>query len=71
MRTVDNTTEWIRSSYCESGTCLEVSIIDSRIVGLRDSKKICNSPILRFTSAGWDAFLTAIRNDNLALRAGR
>lgn len=66
VRTVDDTAGWARSSFCESASCLEVSVIRSAVVGVRDSKDMSDGPVLRFTPASWGAFVHAIRNDNLA-----
>ena len=68
MTAVDDATSWIRSSFCNSAQCLEVAVIDGAVVGVRDAKAMGNGPVLQFTSSGWSAFVSAIRNENLTPR---
>jgi hypothetical protein len=46
---------WVRSSRCESGTCVEVKFEPGHVF-VRDSKNPHNAP-LQFSNAEWDAFL--------------
>jgi hypothetical protein len=60
---------WRRSSYCSSGTCVEVaagcSAIDPRIL-VRDSTFGDLSPRLSFPPAAWRAFVDDLRTGQLA-----
>ena len=52
---------WIKSSYSyANGNCVEVARLPDGQVGVRDSKNP-ERAILRFTSAGWRAFLAGAR----------
>jgi hypothetical protein len=52
---------WIKSSYSyANGNCVEVARLPGGQVGVRDSKNT-ETAILRFTSAGWRAFLAGAR----------
>jgi Domain of unknown function (DUF397) len=52
---------WIKSSYSyANGNCVEVARLPDGQVGVRDSKNP-QGAILRFTSAGWRAFLAGAR----------
>jgi len=57
---------WKRSSRCDAGACVEVSAADEA-VAVRDSK-LADSPILWFSSAGWTAFLDALKAGEFDLR---
>ena len=49
---------WQRSTRCASGSCVEVAKIDTTYV-MRDSKDP-DGPILAFTKAEWDAFVSGV-----------
>ncbi len=66
---------WRRSSYCDTGTCLEVAFrvasacdtggcvavaIAEDDVLVRDSKEV-DGPVLRFTPGEWAAFLVGAK----------
>ena len=51
--------EWRRSSYCESGTCVEVARSDIEYA-VRDSMDP-DGPMLRFSVAEWSEFVRAAR----------
>jgi hypothetical protein len=53
------TTMWMRSSFCATGSCVEVALIDARLVALRDSKNPDQPPLV-FTRADWNEFLDMI-----------
>lgn len=48
-----------RSSFCAKGTCVEVAALPGDEIALRDSKDD-SSPVLRFTSEEWDAFVAGV-----------
>ena len=58
---------WIRSSFCESSGCVEVTEVqdvggDECDVLVRDSKIGDDSPVLQFSRVAWRAFADAIKN---------
>jgi Domain of unknown function (DUF397) len=54
--------KWRKSSYSsDDGNCVEVARLDSHCA-VRDSKD-ATGPALRFTTAEWLVFTTAIRDD--------
>jgi hypothetical protein len=54
----DNAGEWLRSSFCSDGHCIEVSLQDGDVL-MRDSKQQEQQP-LRFSRADWGAFVGAV-----------
>lgn len=50
----DTTTAWMRSSFCNSGACIEVALIGDS-VQLRDSKNT-DLPAVVFTPDEWTGF---------------
>lgn len=55
--------DWRRSSWSmANGDCVEVSSLPTQVVGVRDSKSP-RGHVLRFTTAGWGAFLENIRKE--------
>ena len=58
---------WRTSSYCaHESSCVEVNTDTDGMVGLRDSKAVKNlgetaAPVLFFTSAEWNAFLSGAK----------
>ncbi|MBG0567443.1 DUF397 domain-containing protein [Actinoplanes aureus] len=61
----DTTTRWERSSFCASGSCVEVARIDEDIIAVRDGKNPAQ-PALMFTRAEWSAFLDRVAGGDLA-----
>ena len=55
-----STAEWRKSSYCASGTCVEVALLGGH-VAVRDSKDR-RGPLLYFSHSEWADFLDAARN---------
>jgi hypothetical protein len=54
--------KWFKSSFSFSnGNCVKVAGLPGGSVGVRDSRDP-GGPVLRFTRAGWDAFLGGARN---------
>ncbi|MGW4891804.1 DUF397 domain-containing protein [Kitasatospora sp. NPDC004240] len=52
---------WRKSSYSgDGGQCIEVSDDLPNVTPVRDSKD-SGGPVLLFSSAAWDSFLTAVR----------
>ena len=51
---------WKKSSFSGLGNCVEVSMSNGNIIGVRDSKD-ANGPALRFTPAEWQAFTAGVR----------
>ena len=45
---------WIKSSFCESGNCVEIASTGAQIL-IRDSKQP-QGPHLEFTRQEWEAF---------------
>jgi hypothetical protein len=52
--------DWMRSSFCETGSCVEVAFVGDT-VALRDSKD-SDGPILQFSKLQWAEFLDGARN---------
>jgi Domain of unknown function (DUF397) len=53
---------WVKSSFSFSlGNCVEVAAFPAGEIGVRDNKDPAG-PALRFTSAGWSAFLRSVRS---------
>ena len=50
---------WRKSSYCQSGECIEVGALDGVIL-VRDSKDPRGS-VLRYDASEWQAFLRGVR----------
>jgi hypothetical protein len=50
---------WRKSSYCQSGECIEVSALDGMVL-MRDSKDP-HGGVLRYDASEWRAFLRGIR----------
>lgn len=51
--------EFIRSSHCDTGSCVEVSVNEGKIV-IRNSKE--PSTFLEFTPAEWSAFIGGVQD---------
>jgi hypothetical protein len=55
---------WRKSSYSSyTGNCVEIGGLVDDNIRVRDSKNP-RGAILEFTTAGWDAFVGAIREDS-------
>lgn len=58
---------WRKSSYsggAEGSECVEVATGTLNTVPVRDSKDP-HGPVLTFTTAAWDSFLTALKQNEL------
>jgi hypothetical protein len=54
---------WRKSSFSESGNCVEVAALPDEKVGIRDSRdKNENGLILTFTPDEWRAFLSGVKH---------
>ena len=53
--------DWVRSSFCETGSCVEAAFRGENVV-LRNSKD-SGGPILQFTNTEWTEFLDGARNE--------
>jgi Domain of unknown function (DUF397) len=50
-----------RSSFCGSVGCVEVAVLPGGEIVVRDSKDESPvAPVLRFTNAEWDAFVSGV-----------
>jgi hypothetical protein len=63
----DRSSDWLRSSYCDTSACVEVAM-GAEGIGIRDGKRP-DGPVLSFSHAEWEAFVSGIRNG--AFEAGR
>jgi len=54
-----NKAVWIKSSFSDSGNCVEVARVGATI-GVRDTKAKGAGPILEFTETEWGAFLEGV-----------
>jgi hypothetical protein len=55
-------TDWRKSSRSNSsGDCVEVAFAADRGVGVRDSKRRGQGPVLEFTAAEWSTFLGRVK----------
>jgi hypothetical protein len=59
MTTRDGNVVWRTSSYCESGACIEVAVLDDRI-RVRHSVDIDGGDLI-FSRDEWQAFLDGVR----------
>lgn len=62
-------TAWRKSSYSTNGNCVEVAFVDDH-VAVRDSKNR-SGPVVRFTPAEWNAFLSGVRDGEFDISASR
>jgi hypothetical protein len=56
----ETTMKWERSTFCASGSCVEVATIGPDIA-VRDGKDT-DQPYLRFSRTDWHAFLDRVTN---------
>lgn len=56
---------WRKSTYSCTGNCVEVAYVDNH-VAVRDSKDR-SGPLIIFTPAEWDAFLSGVRDGEFDL----
>ena len=59
--TMNVDTGFRRSSYCGSGSCVEVSPLDNGAVAVRDSKNLALPPHT-FTADEWTAFVLGVKS---------
>jgi Domain of unknown function (DUF397) len=60
MSSMPSGLKWRKSSYSESGNCVEIASLPDGNLALRDSKDI-KGPILLFTLGEWRAFLSGVK----------
>jgi Domain of unknown function (DUF397) len=54
---------WRKSSASAyNGNCVEISRLEGNRIGIRDTKDMEQGPILIFTHAEWEAFLSGAKN---------
>jgi hypothetical protein len=53
---------WQRSTYCNSGNCVEVALLDDNRIAVRNSAKPADSPMVISVNE-WNSFLAAIKKD--------
>ncbi len=60
--------DWLRSSFCDAGSCAEVAISPAlERVYLRDSKERGERNYLVFTLDEWDAFVDGVKKGEFDL----
>ena len=65
-RTVTPPTKWRKSSYSgDTGNCVEVAVLPSNQIGIRDSKNPAG-PMLQVSRQDWRAFTAKLRAIELA-----
>lgn len=70
MRSVDlqKSSSWRKSSYsAANGDCVEVGPLADSHIGVRDSKDASAAAVLKFTLAGWRAFVGEVKRGRLDL----
>lgn len=69
MRSVDHSSAaWRKSTYSgPSNGCVEVARVAAAHVGVRDSKDVAASPVLRFGPQEWRSFLGTVKTGRLDL----
>ena len=60
---------YAKSSFSESGGCVEVRMLPDGTVGLRDSKDTSKAPHV-FSTTEWNAFLAGVRAGEFDLPDG-
>lgn len=59
---------WRKSSYSDSGGCVEVAYVDGT-VGVRDTKADGQGPVLEFNEREWTAFLDGMAHGEFTFDA--
>ncbi|MEU4513846.1 DUF397 domain-containing protein [Nonomuraea wenchangensis] len=60
---LDTHPQWRISSHCNGGNCVEVALLSSDTIGVRDNKNP-ESPVLIFKAKEWDHFLRNLRESH-------
>jgi hypothetical protein len=50
---------WEKSSFCADKWCIEVALVDSNTVAVRDGKDV-SQPFLQFSREDWASFLDSV-----------
>ncbi|MEV6638250.1 DUF397 domain-containing protein [Actinoplanes sp. NPDC051470] len=58
--TVQEDLDWSVSSYCTSGNCVQVAVVDGGTVAMRDSKN--PGTVLLYSLEEWRDFLDGVDN---------
>jgi hypothetical protein len=59
---------WRKSTYSGPSTgCVEVARVAAAAIGVRDSKDVTGSPVLRFRQQEWRSFLETLKTGRLDL----
>jgi hypothetical protein len=54
---------WRKSSWsAHNGNCVEVAVLDGRLIGVRDTKDLGYGPVLFFSNAAWRSFIEDVKN---------
>jgi hypothetical protein len=56
---LDADPKWQASSFCNNGNCVEVALLSSDTIGVRDNK-YSHGPVLQFSATEWSAFIADI-----------
>jgi hypothetical protein len=59
--------EWTKSTLCADKWCVEVTLIDTDTVAVRDGKNV-DQPYLSFSRQDWTSFLDTLTADRLDVR---
>jgi Domain of unknown function (DUF397) len=60
-------TGWHKSSYSgNANSCVEIGHAADGGVGVRDTKRYGQGPVLEFSAREWQAFLAAVKNGEFA-----
>ncbi|MEW9547499.1 DUF397 domain-containing protein [Nonomuraea sp. NPDC050783] len=57
--------QWRISSHCNSGSCVQVALLPTGTVGVRDTKD-ADGPILTFSTGDWEDFVKRVRDNTQA-----
>jgi hypothetical protein len=57
---LDPVPQWRAASRCNNGDCVEVALLSSDTIGVRDNKN-SGGPVLRFSVAEWNVFIKRVR----------
>lgn len=61
----DSAIEWVKSSFCSSGSCIEVAKLPDGTIAIKDSKR-SDGPVLVYSQAEWTAFAAGMRSGDFS-----